>query len=92
MEKHYTTAEVAELLSTSPRSVVRMIEAGRLPGSFALPFGAKRKSWRIPQSALEQLQQCGQPQEKTTRKKRVVVRDYIGEYRRRKGKPDPLTD
>lgn len=55
MSKPLLVSEVAERLRVSERTVLRMIESGRLPGAFDVSSDGRRKVWRIPESDLEAL-------------------------------------
>jgi excisionase family DNA binding protein len=50
-----TTDEVAELLRCHRSTVQRMAQSGKFPGAKVIGNG-QRRSWRIPESSLDELQ------------------------------------
>lgn len=58
-----TTEEVAEILRCHRSTVQRMAQAGKFPGALAIGNG-QRKSWRIPEAALQGLASDDEPKAK----------------------------
>lgn len=73
---YYTPEEFALILKIHRTTVVRMAAAGKLPGSILVGTG-KRKSWRIPESAIQSLVPAPQAQSTRTIPKQDLTEAWL---------------